>query len=669
MCGLAGLIDRGRQRSRERFVDELARMTSAIMHRGPDDSGAWTDVHSGVGLGFRRLSIIDLSPAGHQPMESATGRYVITFNGEVYNFERLRAELALDGQTRTWRGHSDTEVILACVEAWGLDAAVQKFIGMFAFALWDRETATLSLVRDRLGVKPLYYGWSGDVLAFGSELKALRAHERFDTELDRDAVALHLKHSYIPAPHTIYRNVRKVMPGTIATFSPHNLRDVKTRPYWSAQAVAEAGQRSLVTSDAVAIAELEELLRDAVRLRMISDVPLGVFLSGGIDSSLVTALMQAEAGRPVKSFTIGFREGAYDEAEHARAVARHIGTDHTEIYVTPAEAQAVIPKLASMYDEPFGDSSQIPTHLVSALARRDVTVVLSGDGGDELFAGYNRYRWTEPIWNLARRMPGPVARGAGATLRGIASPNALAGRLVERLLPAKRRPRLFRDKLRKIGNIFSVDSANEAYRSLVSQIADAESVVIGANRATTLLDDVSITAGITGIAERMMLLDTLTYLPDDILTKVDRASMAVSLEAREPLLDHRIAEYAWRLPLSMKIRDGASKWILRQVLYRHVPQELIDRPKMGFGVPLDVWLRTDLRDWAETFLDERRLASEGILQPERIRSIWKSHLSGEEDVQHHLWNVLMFETWLEEQRSNEAAARASVTAPLAVQSV
>jgi asparagine synthase (glutamine-hydrolysing) len=652
MCGLTGFIDSSDRRSRDLFQREIETMCAAIRHRGPDDAGTFIDAEVGVALGFRRLSIIDLSPAGHQPMTSASGRYSIVFNGEVYNYERLREELGSSGLAQVYRGHSDTEVILACIEAWGLPAALKKFIGMFAFALWDRERRTVSLVRDRVGVKPMYYGWVGNLFLFGSELKGLRAHSRFEAQIDRDAVALMLQYGYVPVPHTIYKEFRKVVPGTILEVSVADPRATSSIPYWSAEHAAEEGQRDVVHSETEALQQLETILRDAVGLRMISDVPLGVFLSGGIDSSIVTALMQAQSARPVRTFTIGFHEGQYDEAGHAAAVARHLGTDHTELYITPAEAQEVIPLLPQIFDEPHGDSSGIPTYLVSKLARRDVTVALSGDGGDELFAGYNRHRWTETAWNFSRRLPSPLRRTAGAFLRGIASPTSLAGALAERLLPADARPRLFREKVAKLASLATIDGPLDAYSRLVSQISDPNSYVIGSSPTATLGSHSA--ERIRGFAHRIMLLDLLTYLPDDILAKVDRASMAVSLEAREPLLDHRLIEYAWRLPLSMKIREGKTKWALRQILYHYVPADLIDRPKMGFSIPLDVWLRTGLRDWAESLLSEDRLRREGVLASGPVRALWSEHASGRRDVQHQLWNILMFQAWLDEQRRSAA---------------
>ncbi|MDQ6803010.1 MAG: asparagine synthase (glutamine-hydrolyzing) [Acidobacteriota bacterium] len=650
MCGITGFIDRRAARSRDAFTSDLNAMCAAIRHRGPDDSGTLIDVDSGVGLGFMRLSIVDLSAAGHQPMDSATGRYTIIFNGEVYNFERLRAALDREQPGLRYRGHSDTEMILACIETWGLHRALQEFIGMFAFALWDRQNRTVSLVRDRVGVKPLYYGWSGDVLLFGSELKAVREHAHFSGEIDREALALMIQHAYVPSPRTIYREFRKVVPGSILEIPIDDVRSPKSIPYWTARATAAHGQQNLITDVPRALRELEELLRDAVALRMIADVPLGVFLSGGIDSSLVTALMQAQSTRPTKTFTIGFHEDAYDEAKHAAAVARHLGTDHTQIYVTAEEAQKVIPTLPRMFDEPFGDSSAIPTHLVSKLARREVTVALSGDGGDELFGGYNRHRWTEPVWNASRMLPRPMRNAAAALFQSMASPQSPGGRLAQRMLPESVRPRLLGDKLAKMSKLASARSPIDAYRLLVSQSIESESLVKGASAAALIEDDgVADEAG--GFAHRMMLLDLITYLPDDILAKVDRASMAVSLEAREPLLDHRLIEYAWRLPLSMKIRRGQTKWALRQVLYRYVPAALIDRPKMGFSIPLDSWLRTGLRDWAESLLNADRLRAERILRVEPIRAMWEDHISGRRDRHHALWNILMFQAWLDEQQS------------------
>ncbi len=652
MCGIVGFLDSSLRGTNETLEATVVRMADALRHRGPDDGGAWVDADAGIALGHRRLAVVDLSPHGRQPMHSACGRYVIAFNGEIYNFKALRRELEEErcGGALPFRGHSDTEVMLAAISRWGLGAALRRLNGMFAFALWDRKARRLHLVRDRLGEKPLYYGRAGGIVLFGSELKALRAHPDFLAAIDRDALALYLRHNYIPAPHSIYKGVYKLPPGTALTLAAgDDSLDAAPVPYWSAREVAERGVREPFGGSAdEVVADLDALLRDAVKLRMEADVPLGAFLSGGVDSSTVVALMQTQSGRPVKTFTVGFHEAAYDEAASARAVARHLGTEHTELYVSPDEVMAVIPRLPVLYDEPFADSSQIPTFLVSELARRHVTVSLSGDGGDELFGGYTRYFWAEAIWKRTGWMPRGLGAIAARVLTSVSTETweGVFWRL-EPVLPGGIRQRHAGDKVHKLAEILAVGRPEEIYLGLVSHWKDPAGLVAGSFEPPTALTDPSKWADLPEFTRWMMYLDTVTYLPDDILTKVDRASMAVSLEARVPLLDHRVVEFAWRIPLSMKIRDGRGKWILRQVLARYVPQVLIDRPKMGFGIPIGVWLRGPLRDWAEALLDERRLKGEGLLDPEPIRTKWTEHLSGRRNWEHHLWDVLMFEAWLE----------------------
>ncbi|MDP1927117.1 MAG: asparagine synthase (glutamine-hydrolyzing) [Thiobacillus sp.] len=642
MCGFAGYLCFGTTVCDFKGIARC--MADTLLHRGPDDSGVWVDEAAGVALAHRRLSILDLSPAGHQPMQSASGRYVIAFNGEIYNHLELREELV----GGTWRGHSDTETLLAGFERWGVEGTLKKSVGMFAIALWDRETRTLTLARDRLGEKPLYYGWQGENFLFGSELKALMAHPAFRAGIDRDALTLFLRHNAIPAPYSIYQGIHKLPPGTFLQFHAGQ-KDARPVAYWSAQSVAEAGQRNLFRgSDADAVSELERLLFQAVGGEMVADVPLGAFLSGGIDSTTIVALMQAQSPRPVKTFTIGFNETGYNEAEHAHAVARHLGCEHTELYVTPQDAMDVIPNLSSTYDEPFADSSQIPTCLVSHLARQHVTVSLSGDGGDELFGGYNRYFWARNIWRKLGWAPRPL-RAALAGVLTTLPPSSwnTAFQKLERWLPARLRYANPGDKLHKAAEILAGRSPEEIYQGLVSHWKHPAQLVPGSHEPLTLLTDPVRRADLPDFEHRMMYLDTVTYLPDDILTKVDRAAMAVSLETRVPLLDHRLVEFAWTLPLHMKIRHGQGKWLLRQVLYRHVPQSLMERPKMGFGVPIDQWLRGPLKAWAAALISPERLRCEGIFDPAPIQRKWLEHQAGTRNWSYYLWDVLMFQQWQE----------------------
>lgn len=626
MCGVAGFWDTSGQMGEPGATTR--RMIRSLVHRGPDGHGIWFDRQAGVSLGHRRLAILDLSPEGHQPMVSSSGRYVISYNGEVYNFGALRAELERQGQA--FRGHSDTEVMLAAIEHWGLERAVTLFIGMFAFALWDRQDRKLFLVRDRLGIKPLYYGQVNGSFVFASELKAFRAYPGFAGSIDRGALALLLRHNYIPAPYSIYEDIRKLLPGHILSLDIGNKDNlaVHAQAYWSARTVAEHGPTTPFRgSPEEAIEQLDTLLQDAVRLRMLADVPLGAFLSGGIDSSTVVALMQAQSSRPVKTFSIGFHETSYNEAEYAKAVAHHLGTEHTELYVTPEDAMQVIPKLPTLFDEPFSDSSQIPTFLVSQLARKHVTVSLSGDGGDELFYGYDRYAFSRRIWQAIAWMPWGARTWLGCML------TAASQRMRSR-------------KLNTLAEVLSMDGPDALYQRVVSHWKDSASVVLNAEEPVTALTDPSRHALLPNFDERMMFLDMVSYLPDDILVKVDRASMGASLEARVPLLDHRVIEFAWRLPLGLKYNGGRGKWILRQVLDKYVPRELINRPKVGFGVPIKNWLRGPLREWAEAMLDEHRLHEEGYFDPVPIRKKWLEHQEGDFDWHFYLWDVLMFQAWL-----------------------
>jgi asparagine synthase (glutamine-hydrolysing) len=650
MCGFVGFLTEGGSRDSEATVLAMAR---AIAHRGPDADGAWVDNEAGVAFGHRRLSIVDLSAAGHQPMASSSGRYMLVFNGEIYNFPVLRLELEQRGHT--FRGNSDTEVMLAAFEAWGIEASLKRFVGMFAFALWDRLERQLTLGRDRLGEKPLYYGWISNTFLFGSELKGLRAHPLWRGEINRDALAVYLRHNYVPGPYSIYHGVHKLPPGTYLNIR-FSMVGQSPEPisYWSARQVAEAGLSDpFKGSAAEAVDALETLLKDAVRQQMVADVPLGAFLSGGIDSSTIVALMQSQSDRPVKTFSIGFHEEGYDEAVHAKSVAGHLGTEHTELYVSPQEALDVIPRLPTLYDEPFADSSQIPTFLVAQLARRHVTVSLSGDAGDELFAGYNRYFWGRSLWRRLGPIPLPVRTMAAAGLTAL--PPAgwdAAFKATGWALPAKLRLRTPGDKLHKLAAILAVDSPETMYRKLVSHWETPSDLLVAGSEPPTALTDLERWAALPDFTQRMMHLDLVSYLPDDILVKVDRAAMGVSLESRVPMLDHRVVEFAGRIPMNLKIREGQGKWILRQVLHRYVPQALIDRPKMGFGVPIDSWLRGPLREWAEDLLSEPRLRNDGYFDPALIHQKWHEHLSGKRNWQYHLWDVLMFQAWLKEESAN-----------------
>ena len=640
MCGIAGFLATQANASPEQLTATVAAMAVSLQHRGPDDQGVWVDAECGVAFSHRRLSIIDLSPAGHQPMVSADGRFVLNYNGEVYSYREIRRDLEARGVS--FRGASDTEVILESIAAFGLRATLTRLIGMFTIALWDRNERSLTLVRDRLGIKPLYWTWNDGLFLFGSELKALRAHSGWTPRIDRGSVAAYLRHGYVPAPRTIYEGVQKLEPGTVLTLPWHG--EPRIERFWDARTGARAGlANQLRGSDAELTDQLESLLQDAVRRRMIADVPLGAFLSGGIDSSTVVALMQAADVGTVKTFTIGFDIEGFDEAPRAAAVARHLGTDHTELTVTAQQALDVIPQLPQCYDEPFADSSQIPTYLVSAMTRRHVTVALSGDGGDELFAGYNRYQLGAERWRRLLLLPRPVRRGIAAALSSL-PPDRWSSLLS--FLPTRMRPSQIGDKLHKVAAVLQQDDPDGIYRRLVTHWDPAE-LMPATTEPRGVIWDPSVASEIPGLLERMQFLDLVTYLPDDILTKVDRASMAVSLEARVPLLDHRVVEFGWRLPRTAKIRNGPSRWLLRQVLYRHVPPALVERPKMGFGIPLADWLRGPLRGWAEALLNEQRLRDAGLVDAARVRQVWQDHLDGRSNAENLLWGVLMLEAWRE----------------------
>lgn len=650
MCGIAGFLNFSNWMSEDEAHAIVSHMTDTLWHRGPDDFGVWVDAEVGIVFGHRRLSILDLSPKGHQPMHSSCGRYTIIFNGEVYNFRKLRRDLEEVG--KVFFGRSDTEVALEAISQWGLKNALRQFNGMFAFALWDHRERALHLVRDRIGKKPLYYGWMGKTFLFGSELKALRAHPDFETEVSRDALVLYLRHNCIPAPYCIYDGIYKLPPGMVLSICADRRpetgnQELKPETYWSAKEIVEQGVANpFKGSEEDAVDHLADLLQDAIRLRMESDVPLGVFLSGGVDSSTVAALMQQHSDCPIKSFTVGLYENDYNESEYAKKVARHLGTEHTELFATMEEARQVIPRLAHLYDEPFSDSSQIPTFLVSELTQQHVTVSLSGDGGDELFAGYNRHLWVPKVWKTIQWMPMKLRKVTAQAFMTI-SPEAWESLFLkmDTIIPDKWKQRVPGQKLHKLAQVLDGNDPEAIYIGLASHWKNPDTLVLGAAEPITLITDKGRWANFSDFTQQMMYLDLVTYLPDDILVKVDRASMGVSLEVRAPFLDYRIVEFAWRIPLSMKVKNGQGKWLLRQVLYSYVPKELIERPKTGFGVPIHEWLRGPLRDWAESLIGEDRLRKDGIFDPRPIREKWSEHLSGSRNWQTCLWDILMFQAW------------------------
>jgi asparagine synthase (glutamine-hydrolysing) len=657
MCGLVGFL--GGIGEHQDVENILGSMADTIRHRGPDGSGIWMDVNEGFAVAHRRLSIVDLSPAGHQPMVSKKGRYVIAFNGEIYNHLELRRELEITPQQHSiaargaakinWSGHSDTETLLAGFEAWGIEATLKRTVGMFALSLWDKEEKVLTLARDRMGEKPLYYGFQKNTFLFGSELKALKAHPDFLSEIDRDVLSLYLRHGYIPAPYSIYKGINKLLPGTYVQLrlgDDANSQTLLPNAYWSMVHVAAEGlAKPFNGCDKEAIAALDTQLKQSIGLQMAADVPLGAFLSGGVDSSTVVALMQAQSKQPIKTFAIGFDEVGYNEAEYAKAVAKHLGTEHTELYISPTDAMNVIPLLGEIYDEPFADSSQIPTFLVSKMAKQHVTVSLSGDAGDELFCGYNRYLLADK-WKQIEHIPFALRKSAGKLIQAL-SPSKWDA-IFQHANKIKKFPSNMGIKLEKLAmRLESIDGASDLYYSLVSETNQPEQIVIGAREPITWLTETGMNMSFKDAKQHMMFLDAMTYLPDDILVKVDRAAMVNSLETRVPFLDHRMVELAWQLPMSMKIRAGKTKWILREVLYQYVPKHLIERPKAGFGIPLGEWLRGPLRAWVESLINEQRLHKEGYFNANYIRNIWFAHLSGQRNHQSLLWSILMFQAWLE----------------------
>jgi asparagine synthase (glutamine-hydrolysing) len=652
MCGIIGFL--GGDFTNDQLSNAiLEEMSDQIVKRGPDSAGIWLDSSTKIALGHRRLAIVDLSPAGYQPMTSGSNRYVMTYNGEIYNSDEIRNELIKSRVTVNWRGHSDTEILLAGFDAWGVRETVSRVTGMFAIAVWDKELEQLTLIRDRIGEKPLYYGWQGSgsnkVFLFGSELKALKKHPQFINEIDRGSLALYMRYCYVPAPHSIYKGIMKVEPGTIVTVTLQESEHT-TEKYWNALDVVRTGAESPFEGTVAEVTNnLDIALKKTISQQMMADVPLGAFLSGGIDSSTVVALMQAQSSRPIKTFTIGFSETGYNEAEFAKLVASHLGTEHTELYVSSQDALNVIPKLPNLYCEPFADSSQIPTFLVSSLARHHVMVSLSGDGGDELFCGYNRYLFADKLWKGLSMTPASVRELVGKSIKSLPA----AGwnktfELLNRITPRKFNGISWGDKLQKGAGVIASKDLTNLYQGLVSNWQDPSAVVIGDGEHDRIFStDVQLLSDV-GDVQKMMAIDTVSYLPDDILVKVDRAAMGVSLETRVPFLDHHIFEFASKIPLAMKLKNGVGKLILRDILYRYVPKDLIERPKMGFGVPVADWLRGPLRGWAEELLDESRLRSQGFFYPRIVREMWSEHLMGAHNWQSQLWAVLMFQAWLED---------------------
>ncbi len=649
MCGLVGFWQNGGGHEQENIVSAMA---EKLTSRGPDDKGVWLNPELGVALAHRRLAILDLTSAGHQPMISESGRYVLVYNGEIYNHLDLRHELEEKGSAPNWRGSCDTETLIAGFEKWGIERTLLRTKGMFAFALWDQSKHSLTLGRDRLGEKPLYYGLINGIFFFASELRALKAHPSFDTEIDRKALNLFMQFGYVPTPYSIYKNIRKLEPGCTINFSSPS--DVpETQPYWSAEDIIIQGLRNpFCGTQQEGIDELEKLLLNSVKQQMLADVPLGVFLSGGVDSSLVTCLMEAQTSHPVHTFSIGFHEKEYNEAENSKEVANYLGTKHTEFYITPKDALEAIPKIPSIFSEPFSDSSQIPTYILSKLARQHVVVALSGDGGDELFGGYNRYTSIHKFWKYLSLVP-PPARRLLAWIVLSFSPDSYDKMLgsTQNWIPHHMKIKDIGNKLHKSAQAISARTPEEFYSNLIRHWKDGDGLVLGLNTSSTSPSCLksSIQLPPESYIQNMMANDLVSYLPDDILVKVDRSSMAVGLETRIPMLDHKIVEYACSLPLDLKICNGTGKWILRQVLYKYIPKKLIERPKMGFGVPIGSWLRGPLRNWAEELLSRNRILQDGYFNPDPIQKKWNEHLSGKRDRQQPLWNILMFQAWLDEQ--------------------
>jgi asparagine synthase (glutamine-hydrolysing) len=648
MCGIVGFYTNSMLKSNH----IITMMSKKMFHRGPDDSGSWYDLTTRIAFGHQRLSILDLSKAGHQPMHSSSGQFVITYNGEIYNHLEIRKELNRINFNIKWQSNSDTETLLESLECWGIEVALKKLDGMFAFGVWDKKNHCLTLARDRIGEKPLYYGWQGKgenkTFLFGSELKALKAHPDFNGEINRNSIALQLRYNCIPDPYSIYKDIYKLLPGHYLQLSENYLKKnllSDPKPYWSLSEIAVNGRENqLKIGEAEIKKELEQHLQSSIKKQMISDVPLGVFLSGGIDSSTVVALMQSQSSLPVNTFTIGFSENGYNEAVYANKIAQHLGTNHTELYVSSKTAMDVIPKLSDIYDEPFSDSSQIPTFLVSQLAKQHVKVALSGDGGDELFCGYNRYTISKKFWNILQLTPLALRKILASGIQSISTQN---WNKISKFLPGLGQYTNFGDKIHKGANVLDTKTKFELYHKLCSHWHNPTEAVINSEILDTLFNKFYFEIKRLNGQEQMMALDLATYLPNDILVKLDRAAMSSSLETRVPLLDHKLIEYVWKIPHSLKFRNGQGKWILRQILNQYIPKNLTERPKMGFGVPLDAWLRGPLRDWAENLLNEKRLIQEGYFNPKPIRDKWAEHLSEKRNWQYDLWNVLMFQAWID----------------------
>ena len=647
MCGICGFYSK----SSLKFDSAIKKMCAAISHRGPDGNGIWQDLNLGIVLGHQRLSIIDLSTAGHQPMQSSSGRFILSYNGEIYNHLALRTELKDINSNIKWRGYSDTETLLEGLEFWGIEITLKKLVGMFAFVLWDKKLHCLTLVRDRMGEKPLYYGWQGtgdnSVFLFGSELKALKVHPEFNGNINNDAIALQLRYNCIPAPYSIYKNIFKLSPGHYLQLKENDLKKnllPNSKPYWSLVEIATSGVDRLIPfSEQDIKTELEQLLKFSIKQQMMSDVPLGAFLSGGLDSSTVVALMQAQSNRPIKTFTIGFNEQDYNEAKYAKEVARYLGTDHTELYVSAEQAMAVIPKLPFIYDEPFSDSSQIPTFLVSQLTKKKVTVALTGDGGDEVFCGYNRYILSKNLWNKLTLIPLPLRKILASGTKSI---NFQSWNKFLKMMPSLNQYTNLADKVYKFGSVLDSKTLFDLYYKLISNWQNPNEILLNGKEPRTFLTNFKSELTKLDDQQQMMLLDSMTYLPDDILVKTDRAAMATSLETRAPFLNHKLLEYVWKIPQPLKLKKTQSKWILRQILYKYIPKKLVERPKVGFGVPIDSWLRGPLKDWAQALLDKTKLKNQGFFNSDLVNIKWTEHLSGKKNWQHEIWSILMFQEWL-----------------------